>query len=269
MEKINIGVTSLVNSYRIFDKQFWLDYKTLEKLHPRFDEIKIALLRAKRADNYLSEVDEVQFQTERALLDQEWKQKSQEARQAGTAMHEQLHNMLVTDLVGCKQCFGIPTDLYQVMQKEKFENSDGLFPEFKMEIDLDDEYKLVGIADLIIKSGNKVRIIDYKTGDKIEQHAYFDMSKGKKKHLKFPLCSLEDCSLVQYQLQVSLYAWMIKQICPDMTIESLEIYHIKDGKLKKIYPVEFLEKEVETLIKWHLKALKLKKATDACKLIEY
>jgi hypothetical protein len=50
-----------------------LDYKTLEKLHPRFDEIRMALLRAKRVDNYLSEVDELQFKTERALLDEEWK----------------------------------------------------------------------------------------------------------------------------------------------------------------------------------------------------
>lgn len=269
MDKITIGVTSLLNSYRIFDKQFWLDYKTLEKLHPRFDEIKMALLRAKRADNYISDVDELQFKTERALLDEEWKQKSLEARQTGTAMHEQLHNMLLTDLVGCKQCFGIPTDLYQVMQRDKFENSDGLFPEFKMEIDLDEEYKLVGIADLIIKTGNRVKIIDYKTNDKIDQHAYFDMSKGKKKHLKFPLTNCEDCDLVHYQLQLSLYAWMVKQICPDLIIDSLEIYHIKEGKLKKIYPVEYLEREIESLIKWHLKSLKLKKATDACKLIEY
>lgn len=269
MEKITIGTTTMLSQYRIFDKQFWLSYKTLEKLHPRFDEIRMALLRAKRVDNYLSEVDQQEYLTERALLDEEWKQKSLEARQAGTALHEQIHNMLVTDLPGCKQCFGIPTDLYQVIQKDKFENSDGLFPEFRMEVDLDEEYKLVGIADLIIKSGNKVRIIDYKSNEKIEQHAYFDMSKGKKKHLKFPLTNCEDCDLVNYQLQLSVYAWMVKQIWPDMIIESLEIYHIKDGKLKKIYPVEFLEKEINTLIKWHIKALKLKKATDACKLIEY
>ena len=62
---------------------------------------------------------------------------------------------------------------------------------------------------------------------------------------------------------------MIKQICPDVTIQSLEIYHIKEGKLKKVYPVEYLSKEVDVLIKWHLKALHLKNATDACKLIEY
>ena len=269
MEKINIGVTSMLSQYKIFDRDFWLSYKTLEKIHPKFDQIKMALLRAKRVDNYLSDVDEQQYLTERALLDQEWKQKSLEARQAGTALHEQIHNMLVTDLPGCKQYFGIPTDIYQVIQKEKFENSDGLFPEFRMEVDLDDEYKLIGIADLIIKQDNHIKIIDYKTNDKIDQHAYFDMSKGKKKHLKFPLINCEDCDLVNYQLQLSIYAWMLQQICPDLIIDSLEIYHVKDGKLKKIYPVEYLEKEVNALIKWHLKALKLKKATDACKLIEY
>ena len=269
MEKINLGVTQLVNSYRIFDRQFWLAYKTLEKIHPHFDDIKMALLRSKRVDNYLKDVDEQLYITEKELLNKEWQQKSLEARQMGTAVHEQIHNMLVTDLPGCKSCFGIPTDLYQVMQKEKFENSDGIFPEFRIEVDLDDEYKLVGIADLIIKIGDRIKIIDYKTGDKIEQHAYFDMSRGKKKHMKFPICSLEDCDLVHYQLQVSIYAWMIKQLWPDLIIDSLEIYHVKDGKLKKAYPVEYLSKEVETLIKWHVKSIKLKKATDACKLIEY
>ena len=269
MEKINLGVTQIVNSYRIFDRNFWLSYKTLEKIHPHFDDIKMALLRSKRVDNYLKDVDEQIYNTERELLNLEWQQKSLESRQAGTAMHEQIHNMLVTDLPGCKSCFGIPTDQYQVMQREKFKDSDGIFPEFRMECDLSDEYTLVGIADLIIKVGDSVKIIDYKTADKIEEHAYYDMSRGKKKHLKFPLCSLEDCSLVQYQLQLSLYAWMIKQICPNITIDSLEIYHIKDGKLKRSYPVEYLSKEVDALLKWHIKSLNVKKATDACKLIEY
>lgn len=269
MEKTTIGCTQLLNSYKIFDRKFWLAYKTLEKIHPHFDDIKMALLRAKRVDNYLKDVDEQLYITELNLLDQEWKQKSLEARQAGTVMHEQIHNMLVTDLPGCKVCFGIPTDQYQVMQREKFKESDGLFPEFRMEWDLDENYTLVGIADLIIKKGNHIKIIDYKTNDKIEQHSYYDLSRGKKKHLKFPLCNCEDCDLVHYQLQLSLYAWMIKQICPDVIIDSLEIYHIKEGKLKKIYPVEYLSKEIDILLKWHVKQLYLKQAMDSCKLIEY
>ena len=269
MEKVNIGITNLISQYKIFDRKFWLAYKTLEKIHPHFDDIKMSLLRAKRVDNYIKDVDEQLYNTELALLDQEWKEKSLEARQAGTAMHEQIHNMLVTDLPGCKECFGIPTDQYQVMQQEKFKEFDGIFPEFRMECPLDEKYVLVGVADLIIKIGNKVKIIDYKTNDKIEQHAYYDLSRGNKKHLKFPLVSLEDCDLVHYQLQLSLYAWMVKQICPDIVIDSLEIYHVKDGKLKKTYPVEYLSKEVETLLKWHVKQLYLKEAMNACKLIEY
>jgi len=40
-------------------------------------------------------------------------------------------------------------------------------------------------------------------------------------------------------------------------------------KVKRSYEVEYLEKEVETLLKWHIKATKLKKETDKCKELKY
>jgi len=40
-------------------------------------------------------------------------------------------------------------------------------------------------------------------------------------------------------------------------------------KVKKIYEVEYLDKDIENLIKWHLKNVKLKEETDACKEINY
>ena len=265
----NLSVTQLINSYKVFSRDFWLSYKALEAVMPQeeFEKIRITLMKSKWIDPKIFEkIDKTEFEIKKAEIDLEWKKKNEDARNTGIAVHEQIHNMLITDLSECKRCFGIPTDKYKV---NSVLTENGLFPEYRMEIPLDDEYQLVGIADLVIKDGNDIKIIDFKTDDKIETSARFDIGKMKKKCLKYPLSKLEDCSLIHYQLQLSLYAWLIKQLNPEFNITSLEIFHIKDGKLKKVYPVEFLEKEVEHLIKWHLKSVKLKKETDKCKEIKY
>jgi len=131
-----------------------------------------------------------------------------------------IHNLLCTDLSGCRD-YGIPTDKYQVESTENFNLSDGLYPEYRMEIKLDDEYLLVGIADLIIKSGNNIKIIDYKTADKIDMKSKYDMAKKKKATFKYPISNIEDCNYNEYQLQLSIYAWMLKKLNPDFVIESL------------------------------------------------
>ena len=245
----NIAVTQLINNYKVFSRDFWLSYKALEAVMvpSEFDKIKMTLMKSKWIDPKIFErIDKNEYEIKRAEIDNEWKKKSEDARNTGIAIHDKIHNMLVTDLPECKRCFGIPTDKYKVEVTEKFLTEDGIFPEYRMEIPLDEDYQLVGVADLIIKEGNRITIIDFKTDEKIE-----------------------DCALIHYQLQLSLYAWLVKHLNPDFDIQSLEIMHIKDGKLKKTYPVEYLEKDVETLIKWHLKATKLKKETDKCKEIKY
>lgn len=268
----NIAVTQLINNYKVFSRDFWLSYKALEAVMvpSEFDKIKMTLMKSKWIDPKIFErIDKNEYEIKRAEIDNEWKKKSEDARNTGIAIHDKIHNMLVTDLPECKRCFGIPTDKYKVEVTEKFLTEDGIFPEYRMEIPLDEDYQLVGVADLIIKEGNRITIIDFKTDEKIETSARFDMGKMKKKCLKYPLSKLEDCTLIHYQLQLSLYAWLIKQINPEFNIVSLEIMHIKDGKLKKTYPVEYLEKEAEHLLKWHLKAIKLKKETNKCKEIKY
>lgn len=230
-----------------------------------FESIKLTLQKSKRIDPKLFEkIDIAAFEQKKAEIDAEWLQKSEEAKQTGTSVHDMLHNMLCTDLPRC-QSYGIPTDKYAVEATENFLKSDGLFPEFKIEIPLDDDYTLVGIADLIIKDGNKIKIIDYKTADKIELKSHYEVSKRHSKKFKYPLSSVDDCNYNEYALQLSIYAWMLRQLNPEFEIESLEIYHIQEMKLKKVYPVTEMKKEVEKLIPWHLRSVKLKKATQECR----
>lgn len=267
----NLAVTNILKNYKQFSRNFWLQYKALESIMDpiKFDSIKLHLMKSKRIDpKFLIDIDIELFQQKQFEIDADWKQKSEEAKQTGTTVHEMIHNLLCTDLSGCRD-YGIPTDKYQVESTENFNLSDGLYPEYRMEIKLDDEYLLVGIADLIIKSGNNIKIIDYKTADKIDMKSKYDMAKKKKATFKYPISNIEDCNYNEYQLQLSIYAWMLKKLNPDFVIESLQIYHIKDLKLKKIYTVEYLEKDVDKLIAWHLKDTKLKAEFNKCKEITY
>ena len=68
---------------------------------------------------------------------------------------------------------------------------------------------LIGIPDCFIIHDGVVDIIDWKTNDKLSFKSIFEVSKGKTKKLKYPLSSLDDCNGIHYQLQLSLYMWML------------------------------------------------------------
>lgn len=266
-----LSVCNTIASYKQFSREFWLSYKALEKVMDPilFDSVKTKLMKSKRIDPKLfDKIDKEAYEQARAEIDADWRQKSEDAKKTGTDVHDMIHNMLCTDLSGCK-AYGIPTDQYKVEAMENFLQNDGIYPEFRMEVPLDDEYTLVGVADLIIKEGNKIKIIDFKTSDKIELKSKYDMAKKHSKKLSYPLSSLDDCNYNEYSLQLSIYAWQLKQINPDFEIVSLEIYHIQDMRLKKIYPVTELKELTEKLIKYHLKSVRLKRETEKCREIVY
>lgn len=268
-----LSCTQIIRDYHCFQKNFWLSYKTLEKVLPeiQFSDIKMKLLKSKKIIlDSIPNLDIELFNTERGLLDKEWSEKNEEAKKLGTTAHEQIHNMFCTDLRSVKVDLGIDTEKYSVQKMDEFLKTDkGIFNEFKMEVPIDKDFLLVGIADCIIKDGNHITIIDWKTDDKIPFKGTFDVGKKKSKRLKYPLCNLEDCAGVHYQIQLSIYAWMLQQIDPNLIIDKLLIVQIENLKKKKEFSVEYIKKDVEKLLKWHVKNLKLQKEFDNCKTIMY
>ena len=157
-------------------------------------------MKSKRINNDLIEtVGKEQFEIEKALLDVEWKNKSTQAKEEGNAIHSQIKDLFTNDLKSIKTNFGIDTDLYTVKLTDDFLKCDcGIFPEFKMEVAIGDDYYLVGIADLIIKNNNKITIIDWKNSDKIDFKSRYDVTKKRAKFMKYPLCKLMDVNGVHY-----------------------------------------------------------------------
>lgn len=268
---MNIAVTNLLKNYKVFERDFWLAYKSLEKILPEeeFEGIKMKMLRSKKIDStILKKIDLQQFETVKAELDAEWKAKSEESKQAGTAVHEMIHNALITNFFGAKLQYELEGDLGS--PESSLTNKNGLYPEKRLEVVLDDDYTLVGVADIIQIHDGIIDIIEWKTDEEgIKFKSRFDIGKHKAKTLKYPLNKYEDCNGVQYQLQLSIYMWMALQICPELKPGKLKIKWIKDQKVKKTYEVDYLEDAVKNLIPWHLKAIKLNKELNNCKIADY
>ena len=265
-----LSVTGIIQQYKVFSKDFWLGYKTLEKLYPDFDSIKINLLKCKRIDpKYYQDIPN--YQIERDLLEQEWNQKNEEAKQQGISTHEYIHNLLCTNLQACKNEFYIPTDKYQLKNYDQFLTcQDGIFAEYKLEIPINDEFTLIGIPDCFIIHDGVIDIKDWKTSDTpIKFKSNYEMSQHQTKKLKFPLNGTDDAPGIHYQIQLSIYMWMLLQLRPDLKPGVLEIVWIKDNKIKKVYPVEYMEKQVNKLIKFHVKNIKLQEEMLKCREIKY
>lgn len=267
----NISVTGILREYKSFSRDFWLQYKVLEALipEPEWINVKLQLLRTKRVDQkILSLVDPTEFEVKKQEIDLEWKQKNDEAKQTGIAVHDYIRNAFITDFQTASKEYRLDGEL---QSSDVFLSaSSGLFPEQRMEVSVDDDVVLIGIADMISIKDGVVNCIDWKTDeDGIKFKSRYDMSKKSTKRLKYPMQKFEDCNGVNYQLQLSLYMWMILKLRPDLRPGKLQIVHIKDMKIRNTYDVEYLEKDIEKLIKWHVKSLKLKQKTMECREIEY
>lgn len=267
----NLSVTGVVHSLHYFEREFWLAYKTLESMMTPEDwnNTKMYLLKSKKIDDKCFEhINREEFEINKALLDAEWKKKNEESKATGTAVHEMIRNELATDIFAARRDFGLEGD---VQSNDVFLMSDGgLFPEQRMEIPLDDEFQLVGIADLISIKDGIVNIIDWKTDeDGIKFKSYYDVAKKHGKKLKYPMSKLDDINGVHYQLQLSIYMYMLLKLRPDLKPGKLKIVWLKDMKVRKVYEVEYLEKEVERLLAWYLKSTKLKIETEKCRERKY
>ena len=67
-----------------------------------------------------------------------------------------------------------------------------------------------------------------------------------------PVSHLDDCNLKHYNLQLSLYAYIIKKHNPKLKIGKLQIQHVsfeKEGENKYGYPITKYNNQGEPIIK--------------------
>jgi len=144
---------------------------------------------------------------------------------------------------------------------------DGVYPEHLVYL------KSIGIcgqADVVEVVNGYININDYKTNKEIKDKGFTNWEGITNKMYK-PVNNLDDCNLNHYNLQLSLYAYIIKKHNPKLKIGKLTIQHVKFKQVGedtngypinehvngepvldtiKIYELPYLKDEVTSLIMW-------------------
>tara|TARA_R110000765_G_scaffold182114_3_gene288071 strand:- start:1535 stop:2392 length:858 start_codon:yes stop_codon:yes gene_type:complete len=126
--------------------------------------------------------------------------------------------------------------------------SDGVYPEHFVYLK---SLGICGQADLVTIVNNQINILDYKTNKEIKEKGFTNWEGITSKMFK-PINALDDCNLSHYNLQLSLYAYIIKKHNPKLKIGKLQIQHVsfeKEGENKFGYPISKYNKQGEPIIK--------------------
>jgi hypothetical protein len=145
--------------------------------------------------------------------------------------------------------------------------SNGVYPEHLVYLK---SVGLCGQADVVEIVDGYININDYKTNKEIKEKGYTNWEGITSKMFK-PVNHLDDCNLMHYSLQLSIYAYIIKKHNPSLKIGKLTIQHVKFKQIGedvngypinehyngepildeiKMYEVPYLKDEVNSLIMW-------------------
>ena len=146
---------------------------------------------------------------------------------------------------------------------------DGIYPEHLVYLR---SAGICGQSDLVEVVNGKVSIIDYKTNKEIKLNSWKNW-EGMPIMMEHPVSHLEDCNYVHYNIQLSIYMYMILKHNPTLKPGSIVIHHIlfeKAGEdkfgypimaratngdpiIKEIVPYEmpYLKQEVADIMKWY------------------
>lgn len=166
---------------------------------------------------FKSEEQAEQFAYRHGQTKEHWLKEWDETRKKALDRGNQLHNLRedivrnrAFDVIG-----GVPfrvRNIEQYPQAKLIQLPDGVYPEMKL---WRHDFGIAGRSDKIIfhtipVTGPRVaHIQDYKTNRFIRMRSWLD-SHGNRLMMKVPLIHLEDCDWNHYQLQLSLYQYMLE-----------------------------------------------------------
>ena len=272
-----VSVTTLIGKYgQPFEKDFWSAYKALEKLLSP-DDWKIekkTLLNTHRFDPEILDIYDIPIntfnKTQQDILD-EWDKTNRESCERGTKIHAELENSMykMGANVSLKK-FGIGGKFVCDKGRTNLDLENGVYPEYLISRTSDDGIlKIAGQIDLLVKNGNEITICDWKTNKEIRTKGGFDTRTKQTTKMLYPLNKMEDCELSHYNLQLSMYAWMVQRLNPDFKIKDLILVHFDHSGKQTVYHLPYLKQEVEQLLRHYKKELIHKRQMEKYKRIEY
>ena len=278
-----ISVTTLIGKFEArFDKDFWSKYKALESIlgAEKFKLEKNRLLKTHKFDIEILKdynISEEDFFAEQNNILQEWEKTNKESCERGSEIHAQLEayskggkfkEKIVPKLnkdFDDFTCYVNPDTNELVKSINK-----GILPEYLVYRESDDGIlKVAGQIDLLIKDGNDLWIVDYKTNKEIKMKSGFDTALKKNAMMQYPLNNLMDCNYVHYTLQLSTYAWILQKINPEYNIKGLILVHYDHEGNVTTYQLDYLKSDVERMLAYYKTIRKKEIAEELRKRIEF
>ena len=270
-----ISVTTLIGKYsEEFDEEFWSSYKALEEIidGDTFSILKKALLATKKFNPKILkkfQIDEELFAQKKAEIVAQYNATRNEACEHGTAEHLRKELSFYgkhdfdfgrygyKDLSGEYDC----KKNYYELDLER-----GVYPEFLIAVtSRDGILKVSGQIDCLIKNGNEITILDWKTNREIKKESYYNRSTKQHQMMKFPLNNIQDSNYWHYALQLSLYAYLLQTLHPEFVIKGLKLIHIDREQKEAEYEVPYLKEDVERMLKHYKRQLKIEQELDRLK----
>ena len=272
-----ISVTTLIGKYENeFDKEFVSKYKALERILPLdiWKKEKGGIWKSHKIPKDFLEVyniDEKELnKVQQDILD-EWAEINRVSCERGTKIHSQLENSFYNagSNITLKK-FGIGGKFQCKKDYSELDLEYGVYPEYLIYYDNPKiGLHIAGQIDLLVKNGYDIHIIDHKSNKSIDLKGFYDSSIRSEKKMKYPLTNLGDCNFNHYQLQLSLYAWMLQKLNPKFVIKSLTLNHYDHNGNNTLYPCNYLKDDVEKMLKHFAKQQKLEIQKKKYERIEY
>jgi ATP-dependent exoDNAse (exonuclease V) beta subunit len=185
-------------------------------------------------------------------IKQAWKIEGKRATDLGTWYHNQREDDLCELTTIKKEGVTIPvvkpviTDGVKIAPDQKLQ--DGLYPEHMVYLK---SAGLCGQSDVVAVFNGMVNIIDYKTNKEIKDKG-FSTWEGITEKMLSPVGHLDDCNLNHYNLQLSLYMYIILKHNPKLKAGKLIIHHIvfdEVGRDKFDNPITALDTNGDPIVK--------------------
>jgi hypothetical protein len=230
------------------DNTVWVSVTTLlGHLKQPFDSNAIAKKSAsnKRGKWYGMTVEDIQ---------KAWKNESDRACTLGNWYHDQRER----DIVGCDTIsrhdkeLPVIRPMFDEFGKKTAPTQkliEGIYPEHMVYLR---SAGICGQSDLVEVANGEVHITDYKTNKEIKTESFKNW-EGISQKMSFPVSHLDDCNLNHYNLQLSIYLYVILKHNPNLKPGKLTIHHIifeeEEEKDQYGYPVSKLDDQGEPIVK--------------------
>ena len=216
----------------------------ISKFKQPFDVDKIAekTSRSKKSKWYGLSPEEIKIA---------WKAESNRATDLGTWYHAQRE----ADICGLNtiKIEGKHIPIFKPIENDGVKTApdqklqEGVYPEHLVYLK---SASLCGQSDLVEVINGKVNITDYKTNKEIKTEGYTNW-EGKRQMMNPPVSHLDDCHLMHYALQLSLYLYIILRHNPRLSPGKLIIHHIlfeEAGRNKFDNPITALDTNGDPIV---------------------